>query len=161
MTILSHGEQSFFFVFDRFSAMICLDASSLVSSKNNGLVAVKSRVLMALSREEPDDWCDDYRPLVPWDRDQSCSPDTEPGLSPQLSNTGPADPGIDDVMPAVSKAMVEESTQQSVAVVTVAVGAEKNSTESVDEYQAMMHPDIAVAPALGQLGNFTADLETA
>ena len=124
------------------------------------MVAVKSRVLMALSKEEPEDWCDEYRPLVPWERDQSCSPDTEPGFSPSASDHGPVDPGVDDIMPSVFKAAVEESTQQSIAVVTVAVGSE-NATESVDEYQAIMHPDIAVAPNLGHLGNFTADLETA
>lgn len=118
---------------------------------------------MALSREEPEDWCDDYRPLVPWDRDQSCSPDTQPGSGPPpVSDNGPTDPGLDDVMPVVSKAAVEEeASQQSVAVVTVALGSEKNATENVDEYQATMHPDIAVAPTLGHLGNFTADLETA
>ncbi|XP_070189076.1 cyclic AMP-responsive element-binding protein 3-like protein 1 isoform X2 [Littorina saxatilis] len=121
----------------------------------------KSRVLMAVSKEEQDDWCDDYRPLVPRDTDQSCPTDMEPGLEPQAENAGPADPGVSDVLPVVSKVAVEEATQQSMAVVTVAVGSEKNATESIDDYQAMMHPDIAVAPTLGNLGNFTADLETA
>ena len=154
-SIIAKYELCFWFLFD-----ISFATCNLDSWRNSNLVAVKSRVLMALSKEEPEDWCDEYRPLVPWERDQSCSPDTEPGFSPSASDHGPVDPGVDDIMPSVFKAAVEESTQQSIAVVTVAVGSE-NATESVDEYQAIMHPDIAVAPNLGHLGNFTADLETA
>ena len=120
-------------------------------------IAVKSRVLMALSREEPEDWCDEYRPLVPWDHKQSCPSDT---YTPESS--GPAQPGVDDVMPTVSKATVEEEAGQSMAVVTVAVGADSNDTaENVEDFQAMMHPDIAVSPTLGHMANFSADLETA
>lgn len=107
---------------------------------------------MSLSRED-EDWCDDYRPLVPWNQDQSCAMDDTPA---EETVRGPAEPGPEKMMPHVPKSLPDDSP-----VVTVAVGAEVNATESVEEYQAVMHPDIEVSAALGKLGNFTADLETA
>lgn len=127
------------------------DTSDAYSTPN-----LKSRVLMSLSREESDDWCDDYRPLVPWQQDQSCPMDELPQNEEEETLRGPAAPGADHLMPTVPR-----SVFQDVAVVTVAVGSEINATETVDEYQAMMHPDIEVSAALGKLGNFSAELETA
>ncbi|KAK7497164.1 hypothetical protein BaRGS_00011458 [Batillaria attramentaria] len=124
------------------------DTSDAYSTPN-----LKSRVLMSISRDESDDWCDDYRPLVPWQQEQSCTMDETPDEEEMAR--GPAEPGADMMMPKVPKPLKED-----VAVVTVAVGAEVNATETVQEYQATMHPDIEVSAALGKLGNFTADLET-
>lgn len=123
---------------------------------------LKSRVLMAFSKEDPDDLCDEYPPLMPWKREESCPTDKADEDFLAEENRGPTDPGVEDVMPTVTQTtVVDDGRQQSSAVVTIAVGADNTTAqESEDEYQAMMHPDIAVAPTLGH-GNFTADLETA
>ncbi|XP_076445399.1 uncharacterized protein LOC143283142 isoform X2 [Babylonia areolata] len=137
---------------------------------------LKSRVLMALTKEEPDDLCDEYRPLVPWDRlhqwsSSSCPTDMEAATRETQGDgddgvSSPTNqPGTENVMPMVTHRDVIDAgndldlQHSSAAVVTIAVGAESNDTK--DDYQAMMHPDIAVAPSNLGHGNFTADLETA
>ncbi|PVD29082.1 hypothetical protein C0Q70_11679 [Pomacea canaliculata] len=120
---------------------------------------LKSRVLMSLARDEVDDWCNDYRPLFPWQQDQSCPMDAGP--EDAEASTGLAEPGPENMMPTVPGSFID-SKPMDIAVVTVAVGAAQvNSTESAEEYQALMHPDIAVSPMLSHLANFTAELETA
>lgn len=114
---------------------------------------------MSLARDEVDDWCNDYRPLFPWQQDQSCPMDAGP--EDAEASTGLAEPGPENMMPTVPGSFID-SKPMDIAVVTVAVGAAQvNSTESAEEYQALMHPDIAVSPMLSHLANFTAELETA
>lgn len=121
--------------------------------------AVKSRVLMSIAREEADDWYEDFRPLVPWQRDQSCPTDAVPEKVAEPPEVM-MEPVADTAMPTISKSTLEVAPQ-GIAVVTVAVGAEGNITEVSDDYQALMHPDIAVSPHFGHMGNYSAELETA
>ncbi|KAL8619014.1 hypothetical protein ACOMHN_020712 [Nucella lapillus] len=142
-------------------------SSSASSADDYTTPNLKSRVLMAFSREDPDDYCDEYRPM-PWGRGESCPTTTDrqaqapPAGEP--SSSSHADPKVEDVLPFVPQPPPVgegDGPRESPAVVTIALGADNNATrEAKDEYQAMMHPDIAVAPTLGH-GNFTADLETA
>jgi hypothetical protein len=109
---------------------------------------------MAFTRDEPEDLCDDLRPTLPWEEaDTSDHHDNDL----DVLSTKVAEVKVGDMMPHIKK---EFPAGETFAVVTMAA---PNQTESAEELQALMHPDIAVAPPMPHhRGNMTsAELETA
>ncbi|XP_041354081.1 cyclic AMP-responsive element-binding protein 3-like protein 1 [Gigantopelta aegis] len=118
---------------------------------------MKSRMLLSLKDDVEEE--DDVRPLFPWQVISWCASKKEDYVAAQ--------PVVDVEGPVITKtnqAAVSEAPSTDIPVVLTArpLVLANETTREYDDHQALMHPDIAVAPVdIQSHANLTADIETA